>query len=50
VSSQQNVTSASETGQQSELLPKDKHDDEAIRRLRTLPVQELVPLLPELLE
>ena len=36
--------------QQSELLPKDKHDDEAIKRLRKLPIQELEPLLPELLE
>lgn len=36
--------------QQSELLPKDKHDHEAIERLHKLPIQELVPLLPELLE
>ena len=46
----QNVTSASKKDQQSELLPKDKHDDETIKRLRKLPIQELVPLLPELLE
>jgi hypothetical protein len=36
--------------QQSELLPKDKHDHEAMERLQKLPIQELVPLLPELLE
>src|SRR5271163_1990424 len=36
--------------QQSELLPKDKHDHEAIERLHKLPIQELVSLLPELLE
>lgn len=36
--------------QQSELLPKDKHDHEAIERLHKFPIQELLPLLPELLE
>jgi hypothetical protein len=41
---------ASEMDHQSELMPKDKHDRKAMERLRKLPIQELVPLLPELLE
>jgi hypothetical protein len=35
---------------QSDLLSKDKHDQEAIERLRKLQPEQLVPLLPELLE